>query len=171
MECMKEWIPIPGTSRDIIIKAAMEEFCRKGYKDASITELAAKAEMTTGAIYHHFGSKANLYEIIRADLEQRIIDRMEGAASLFGKPEEAIMVALMTGMDFAAKQNICRLMGEDPPYKKNDRIEEFLAGLHGDAGLPIEIVLLPAWRSILLKIAEGRLEADGGKNLIKWMLA
>ena len=80
---MKEWIPIPGSNKEKIIKVALEEFSLKGYQGVNITDLANKADMTTGAIYHHFGSKAKLYEIIRMDMEQRMIDRMEGAASLF----------------------------------------------------------------------------------------
>lgn len=54
---MKNFIPIPGTNREKILRIALEEFSEKGYKGINITELAQKADITTGAIYHHFGSK------------------------------------------------------------------------------------------------------------------
>lgn len=167
---MKEWIPIPGTSKDTLIKVALEEFSVKGYKEVNITELAKKADMTTGAVYHHFGSKSNLYEVIRTEMEQRVIDRMEGAASLFTEPEEAVKAALITGLDSAVKFNICKLISEELPYEKKDKIGEFLSSLiKKDQELPIEILLLSSWRSILKEISTNQLSLQQGKELINWI--
>ncbi|MCG3086370.1 TetR/AcrR family transcriptional regulator [Sporosarcina cyprini] len=167
---MKEWIPIPGTNKDTLIKVALEEFCLHGYQEVNITELAKKADMTTGAIYHHFGSKANLYEVIRTEMEQRVIDRMEGAASLFTEPEEALRAALLTGIDAAVKFNICKLLSEELPYEKEDPIEGFFSNLsitHQE--LPIDIILISSWRSILKGISTNQLSVSQGKELIKWI--
>lgn len=49
-------------------------------------------------------------------MEQRIIDRMEGAASLFDEPEEALKAALITGLDSTVKFNICKLISEELPF-------------------------------------------------------
>lgn len=167
---MKEWIPIPGTSKDTLIKVALEEFGLKGYKGVNITELAQKANMTTGAIYHHFGSKAKLYEVIRTEMEQRIIDRMEGAASLFDQQEEALKAALITGLDFAVKKNICKLISEEMPYEKKDKIEDYLSELNTNKKeLPVEIVLIASWRSILKGISVKQLSFEQGKNIITWI--
>lgn len=35
--------------------------------------------MTTGALYHHFGSELGLYTFVRADVQRRPLARMEGA--------------------------------------------------------------------------------------------
>ncbi len=43
--------------------------------------MSAAAEVTTGALYHHFGSKLGLYTFVRDDVERRLLDRMEGAVS------------------------------------------------------------------------------------------
>ena len=166
---MKEWIPIPGTSKDTLIKVALSEFSLKGYKGVNISELAEKANMTTGAIYHHFGSKSNLYEVIRNEMEQRLIDRMEGAASLFNEVEEALKAALLTGIDFAVKQDICKLIGEESPAEKKDKIEQFLASLNSNKELPIEIIALSSWRSILLRISEEQITPEQGKRLVHWI--
>eukprot|EP00130_Batrachochytrium_dendrobatidis_P008360 XP_006683235.1 hypothetical protein BATDEDRAFT_28790 [Batrachochytrium dendrobatidis JAM81] len=125
-----EWIPIPGTSKDTLIKVALEEFSSKGYKGVNITELANKANMTTGAIYHHFGSKAKLYEVIRTEMEQRIIDRMEGVTSVFDHPNDGLEAALITGLKFAVKMNICRLLGEEMPNEKADKVAAFLSSFN-----------------------------------------
>ncbi|GAA0381821.1 TetR/AcrR family transcriptional regulator [Bacillus horti] len=167
---MKEWIPIPGTSKDTLIKAALEEFSSKGYKGVNITELAEKAKMTTGAVYHHFGSKAKLYEVVRAEMEQRIVDRMEGAASLFDQKDQALKAALLTGLAFVVKQDICKLIGEETPTKRKDKIEIFLGELSEDTkGLPIEIILMSSWRAILNAISNQEISPEQAKGLIEWV--
>ncbi|MFF2754418.1 TetR/AcrR family transcriptional regulator [Psychrobacillus sp. NPDC058041] len=166
---MKNWIPIPGSNKDKIIKVAIEEFSMKGYKAVNIAELAAMADMTTGAVYHHFGSKAKLYEIIRNDMEQRIIDRMEGAASLFDQEKEALEAALVTGLNFAVKMNLCKLLSDEKPYTHQDMIEEFLTNMLKKENLPLDIVVLSSWRSILKAITDEQITHEQGKSLLKWL--
>ena len=50
---------------------------------------------------------------------------MEGGASLFTEPEEALQAALLTGLDAAVKFNICKLISEELPYDMEDKIELF----------------------------------------------
>ena len=49
------------------------------FDEVTVGELADAAKVTTGALYHHFGSKFGLYAFVRNDVEQRLLDRMEGA--------------------------------------------------------------------------------------------
>ncbi len=167
---MKEWIPIPGSNREKIINVALEEFSLTGYQGVNIAELASKANMTTGAIYHHFGSKAKLYEIIRTDMEQRMIDRMEGAASLFDREEDALEAVLVTGLNFAVKMNICKLLSEEKSYSNKHSLEEFLTSMCLKGNLPLEIVVISSWRSILKSIFEEQITHEQGKDLIKWLI-
>ena len=56
---------------------------------------------------HHFGSKLGLYAFVRADVEQRLLDRLEGAIA--ASPTEtdraaAVKAALMIGFDFAVRE-------------------------------------------------------------------
>ncbi|MEH7223442.1 helix-turn-helix domain-containing protein [Bacillus sp. JJ1566] len=166
---MKEWIPIPGTNKDTILKVALEEFSSKGFKAVNITELAEKANMTTGAIYHHFGSKTKLYEVIRAEMEQRIIDRMEGAVSLFEDTSRKIEAAMLIGLDFAVKASICRLLCEESPRRNSDKVESLFNEIISESPLPIYIIVTASWRSILKSLAEGEITLEQGKHLIKWM--
>lgn len=166
---MKEWIPIPGTSKDNLIQVALEEFSTKGYNEVNITKLAKKANMTTGAVYHHFGSKAKLYEVVRGEVEQRIIDRMEGAASLFEDYGEALKAAFITGINFAVKQNICKLLSESNPDNKMDKIMDFIVNLTQDTELPIHILLISNWRSILKGLADNQISQEQGIGLVQWL--
>lgn len=44
-----------------IVDAAMQLFARRGYEATSITQIAAKAGMSRGAVFWHFGDKAGLF--------------------------------------------------------------------------------------------------------------
>lgn len=166
---MKEWIPIPGSSKDKILKVALEEFGTKGYKGVNITELATKANMTTGAIYHHFGSKANLYEVIKNEMEQRIVDRMEGVISVFEKPDQGLEAALITSLKFAVEINICKLLSDEATTLRPDKITKYLSGFDTNHHMPISIVIISSWRSILDSISENRITLEQGIKLIEWI--
>lgn len=78
---MREWIPVPGTAKSRLVEAAIHQFEMAGYEAVNVTELAAKASVTTGALYHHFDSKLGLYLVVREEMERRVVDRMVGAAA------------------------------------------------------------------------------------------
>ena len=49
------------TTQASILSAAEELFVRRAYADVSMRDIAEAAEVTTGALYHHFPSKEKLY--------------------------------------------------------------------------------------------------------------
>ncbi|HEX9407754.1 MAG TPA: helix-turn-helix domain-containing protein [Vicinamibacterales bacterium] len=51
-------------SRGAILKAALELFSRQGYRATSIRDIAAKADVSTGSVYHHFSDKEELFETL-----------------------------------------------------------------------------------------------------------
>ena len=44
-----------------LLTSALEVFSRKGYAATRLDDIAKQANVTTGAIYHHFGGKSQLY--------------------------------------------------------------------------------------------------------------
>lgn len=53
------------TGREKILEAAKRVIMRKGIEGTSVREIAKEAELTTGAIYHHFKNKEEiLYEVL-----------------------------------------------------------------------------------------------------------
>jgi len=51
-------------TRQSILDAALKVFSQKGYHAATLTNVAEAAQVTRGAIYHHFDNKAKLYEAL-----------------------------------------------------------------------------------------------------------
>jgi len=62
-------------TRDRLLTAAAAVFARYGYAKASISDITAAAELSSGSIYAHFGSKAELFvATLRAHSEREVAD-------------------------------------------------------------------------------------------------
>ena len=125
------------------------------FDEVTVTDLAAAAEVTTGALYHHFGSKLGLYAFVREDVERRLLDRMEGAVAASGPDRSAAVTsALLVGLDFAVREGFLRILGDPPAGTEHDRLAEMLGEAVPAAPL-LGRVLAAAWRAALAAVAEG----------------
>ena len=149
---MRDWIPTRDSPRGRLVLAALEAFGARGYEGVAVAELARAAETTTGPLYHHFGSKLGLYDVIRTDVERRVIDRMEGALAAARGPE-AVSAALVIGFDYAERAGFLRLLGEPHPERAGDPVAALLDD-HLDAA-PLGRMLAAAWRAALAACADG----------------
>jgi AcrR family transcriptional regulator len=164
---MQEWIPVPGSAKARLIEAAIHQFELAGYEAVNVVELAGKASVTTGALYHHFGSKLGLYLIVREDMEKRIVERMEGAAAATGKRgHPAVRAALLVAFDAAVRFTVCRILGEQPPVERDDPVATALRPLLTKHKAPAADVLAAAWRAALLAVATGVTSASARASLV-----
>jgi TetR/AcrR family acrAB operon transcriptional repressor len=53
-----------AVTRKQLLKKALTVFSKKGYAATTLEDIASEAEVTRGAIYHHFGGKAELYNTL-----------------------------------------------------------------------------------------------------------
>jgi AcrR family transcriptional regulator len=161
---MHEWIPIPGTAKARLVEAAIHQFEMAGYDAVNVADLASKAGVTTGSLYHHFGSKLELYLVVRTEMERRIVERMEGAAAAVPGPAAA-RAALLVAFDAAVRFGVCRILAEPVPIESDDPVEAMLRSLVprrlGAAGA----VLAAAWRAALLAVAAGTPSATARDSL------
>lgn len=70
-----------GLTRQRILTAARGCFAESGYAAASTHMVAARVGLTTGALYHHFGSKRELYLAVFEEVEELMYDRFRAAAA------------------------------------------------------------------------------------------
>jgi AcrR family transcriptional regulator len=156
---MREWVPVPGSSRGDLVRVALREFAARGYEAVNVGELARAAGVTTGSLYHHFGSKAGLYGLVREDVERRVLDRMEGAAQARAGDgsKVALGAALVVGFDWAAQQGMALLLAEPYVGRQTDPIADFLARTagHGQVGTALAAILAAAWRAALQSTTDG----------------
>lgn len=60
-----------------LVKAAEAELLERGYRRASVRHICARAELTTGALYHFFADKERLFEAVVEPASQGIIATLE----------------------------------------------------------------------------------------------
>jgi len=151
-------MPISTSPKGRLALAAVKEFGARPFDEVTVTGLAAAADVTTGALYHHFGSKLGLYAFVREDIERRLLDRMEGALAA-AEPQTdrsaAVTSALLVGMDFAVRENFLRILGEPPAGTGHDRLAEMLSQSAVPAAPLLGPVLAAAWRAALAAIVAG----------------
>lgn len=157
MSGVREWIPVSTSPKGRLALAAVKQFGARPFDEVTVAELARTAQVTTGALYHHFGSKLGLYAFVREDVERRLLDRMEGAVAASGPGSDrsaAVTAALLVGLDFAVREGFLRILGDPPAGTEHDRLAEMLSA-SADATPLLGRVLAAAWRAALAAIAEG----------------
>ena len=58
-------------TREQLLSKALKVFSKKGYAATTLEDIAREAEVTRGAIYWHFGSKAELYNTLIREYSNR----------------------------------------------------------------------------------------------------
>jgi AcrR family transcriptional regulator len=154
---MREWIPVSTSPKGRLALAAVRQFGSRPFDEVTVGELAAAADVTTGALYHHFGSKLGLYDFVRDDVERRLLDRMEGAIAASAPLDRsaAVMAALVIGFDFAVREGFLRILGDPPAGTEHDRLADLLSASTAPASPVLGRVLAAAWQAALVAVAEG----------------
>lgn len=169
---VRSWIPVPGTTTGRLVTAALELFGTQGYAPVAVASIAEHAGVTTGALYHHFGSKAALYQLVRGDVEQRVVDRLEGAAAT--RPVENVgdlAPVLMVGFDYLVGSGFLRLLGEPSPEPSTgatpDPVEALVTRLLGGRSAPMPSLVAAAWRSALWHASGGPRAARDARTALE----
>ena len=158
---MRSWIPVPGTTTGRLVVAALDLFGPQGFAPVGVAGIAERAGVTTGSLYHHFGSKAGLYQLVRADVEQRVVDRLEGAAAARPVRTVADLAPVLTvGYDYVVDRGFTRLLGEPAPEPADggaapDPIQQLLGRMVSGDDAPVETLIAAAWRAALWHAGSG----------------
>jgi len=110
-------------TRQNLLKAALAVFSRKGYAETRLEDIAEEAGVTRGAIYHHFGSKAELYNTL--------------VTSISGRAQAVIEVAVHAGGGtIAILRRICVetlvYAVEDPEFRAVNELVLFKSEVTAD---------------------------------------
>lgn len=107
--------PEPPTSRQVLVELAAEEFAEKGYAGVSVRDLAARSQLTTGAIYHHFKGKPDL---LLAAIDAHIVDDLEEVPTDSSAGLAAALAAIFG--DYPSRERLRALMVEGAIAAKSD---------------------------------------------------
>lgn len=99
--------------------AALEWFSAHGYEKASVGSICADANVTAGALYHHYGDKKGLFAAVVEQVDARLVQQA-GAAQVAvlergGLPWQAFLALIDTVLQAGANAPLRRLMLVEAP--------------------------------------------------------
>ena len=104
-------------TRAALIAAARRLFTERGYDDVAAEEIVRAAGVSRGALYHHFGGKAQLLEAAYEQLEAESTERV--ARVVLGSELESPLGAMRAGieafLDECAEPELRRIALHDAP--------------------------------------------------------
>ena len=103
-----------ATRADLLV-AARQTFVERGFADASLIEIAQRAQATTGALYHHFADKRAIFAAVAEDIEAELLHRIERSAPPTADPWTLIGHAISETLDFASRPGLARIIFRDAP--------------------------------------------------------
>ena len=120
-------------TRAAIIAIARKHFTRYGYADTEISKIAIEARVTTGAVYHHFSGKKDLFLAVAEHLEGQIL--ATAAAIEESDPWLRVRLGFERLIDLCASPDVQRIIFVEAP----------------------QVIGPDAWRKIELRYAYGTL--------------
>ena len=84
---------VPLERRQIILNAAAELFSEQGYNRTSMREIASKAGLLPGSVYHHFTSKEELFIAVHKEGFRAVMAKVQAAISKHTDPWESLRSA------------------------------------------------------------------------------
>jgi AcrR family transcriptional regulator len=90
--------PFSDSTRRRLVEVATELFTESGYAATSLDSIVAGAEVTKGALYHHFTGKADLFEAVfeevEAEASSQIVRAVKDAKDPWSKANDGLSAFL-----------------------------------------------------------------------------
>lgn len=95
----------PARNKEAIVKSSLKLFCKKGFSDTSIKEIAALANVSPGNVYNYFRSKEEMFEhLFSMYFPGKHIEKLIAGVSSGKSFEDSIETALNNILDFVKKE-------------------------------------------------------------------
>ena len=105
-----------AATRAALIAAARALFSADGYAGTPREEIVARAGVTRGALQHHFGDKAGLFQAVYEQVEQEVVAHVSAAAMAVGSdPVEELRAGCQAYLDAVLDPAIQRICAIDGP--------------------------------------------------------
>ncbi len=103
------------STRHALVDAAEELFTEHGYSATSLEAIVARAEVTKGALYHHFSGKQAIFEAAFERIESRAVARIARATEGHGDPWEMARAGLHAFLEAVQEPGYRQVVISDGP--------------------------------------------------------
>ena len=100
-------------TRIALLATARKAFCESGYAAASMDELTAKAGLTRGALYHHFGDKQGLLAAVVEQIDGEMDERLKAISDSADNAWEGFRQRCQVYLEMALEPEIQRIVLRD----------------------------------------------------------
>jgi AcrR family transcriptional regulator len=101
-------------TRGALLLAARELFAEKGFAATGREEIAERAGVTRGALYHHFASKTDVAAAVVEQLEGELVDLVVAAALEGTGVRDQLHRGCRAYMDACADPTMARILADAP---------------------------------------------------------
>lgn len=105
----------PISRRGIILQEAAHYFREKGYSGANLRELARRAGIQGGSIYHHFASKQEILFQLMDNTMSDLVDRLSAILAPLDCPTEQLRQTIRFHIEY-------HIVGPDETYITDDEL-------------------------------------------------
>lgn len=102
-------------TRVALLESATALFATRGYAATSIEDVARGARVTRGALYHHFGSKQELFEAVYDEQERGIVERIGASLGTRPDPWSQALAGIDVFLDACTEPGYRRIALEEGP--------------------------------------------------------
>ena len=101
-------------TRGALLDAARELFAEKGFAATGREEIAERAGVTRGALYHHFASKTEVAAAVVEELEGELVALVVAAARQGSGVRDQLHRGCRAYMDACADPSVARILADAP---------------------------------------------------------
>lgn len=98
-----------------LIAVARTVFAEQGFQRSSIENICARAEVTRGALYHHFHDKKALFETVFLQVQAEIGVRIAASGATGDGPFESILAGSRAFLETALDPDVQQIVLRDAP--------------------------------------------------------
>ena len=107
-----------------LIAVARRQFAEKGFTAVVMDELCAEADLTRGALHHHFGGKAGLFTAVVTHLLDEINQALDERFATHSDPWEGYLDTCLHYYDLLHDPALRRILLQDAPAVLGPRLRE-----------------------------------------------
>jgi AcrR family transcriptional regulator len=104
-----------AATRAELIAAARRLFTAPGFAAATLDDVARRAGVTRGALYHHFADKESLFAAVFEDIQAELATRSVRAAARATSRVDGLVRGCLAFLDACLEPDVVRIMLADAP--------------------------------------------------------
>jgi len=104
-----------AATKNALVEVARQRFATQGYAGSSLDEIVAGAQVTKGALYHHFRGKQELFEAAFLDVEAAASARIRAAIETSDDPWERAITGLREFLAVTRTEDYRRIVIQEGP--------------------------------------------------------